>query len=129
MKKQIMTRAWQIAREGAAKFGGNAREYMAAALRMAWEEIKMAQTQTQQFDKTAKMVVLGREHYEDASKYLTFNAWEKYGKRRIYINDYKRRTIGYIDRETGEYTQHGNNGLTAEQISSAINAFRTAYAF
>lgn len=40
MKKEIMKRAWEIARQGAEKFGGKAIEYIAEALRMAWKEAK-----------------------------------------------------------------------------------------
>lgn len=38
--KKVMVRAWEIAREAAAKFGGRAIEYIAGALKMAWAEIK-----------------------------------------------------------------------------------------
>lgn len=38
--RNVMIRAWEIAREGAEKFGGKAVEYIAAALKMAWAEIK-----------------------------------------------------------------------------------------
>ncbi|KYG88971.1 hypothetical protein A0U40_14845 [[Bacillus] sp. KCTC 13219] len=38
--KNVMTRAWEIAKEGAAKFGGKAKEYFAVALKMAWAETK-----------------------------------------------------------------------------------------
>lgn len=40
MKKEIMKRAWEIARQGAEKFGGKAIEYIAESLRMAWKEAK-----------------------------------------------------------------------------------------
>lgn len=40
MKKEIMKRAWEIAKQGAEKFGGKAIEYIAEALRMAWKEAK-----------------------------------------------------------------------------------------
>ena len=38
--KNVMTRAWEIAKEGVAKFGGKVKEYFAQALVMAWAEIK-----------------------------------------------------------------------------------------
>lgn len=38
--KNVMTRAWEIAREGAAKFGGKVKEYFQQALVIAWSEIK-----------------------------------------------------------------------------------------
>jgi len=39
----VMRRAWEIAREGQARFGGSAKEYIAAALQMAWVEVKTPQ--------------------------------------------------------------------------------------
>ena len=40
--KVVMKRAWEIAREGVAKFGGKVKEYFAEALKMAWAEFKNA---------------------------------------------------------------------------------------
>lgn len=39
-KSQIMSRAWEIAREAAAQFGGKAKEFFAESLRQAWAETK-----------------------------------------------------------------------------------------
>ena len=39
-KSAILKRAWQIAREGQAKFGGKVREYLSKSMRMAWSEVK-----------------------------------------------------------------------------------------
>lgn len=38
--KQIMSIAWKIAKRGAKKFGGNASEYIAEAMKMAWAMYK-----------------------------------------------------------------------------------------
>ena len=38
--RNVMVRAWEIAKEASAKFGGSAKEYIAEALRMAWKEAK-----------------------------------------------------------------------------------------
>ena len=38
--KNIMIRAWAIARAAAVEFGGKSREFFAAALKMAWQESK-----------------------------------------------------------------------------------------
>jgi len=38
--KKIMVRAWEIARQGQAKFGGKVKEYLAQALKMAWAETR-----------------------------------------------------------------------------------------
>ncbi len=39
-KKEIMNKAWEIAREGQKAFGGKVREYFAQALKMAWAQAK-----------------------------------------------------------------------------------------
>lgn len=39
-RHNIMTRAWQIASEAAARFGGSSRAFFAEALRMAWAEAR-----------------------------------------------------------------------------------------
>jgi len=38
--KNVMTRAWEIAKQGQKKFGGKVKEFFAIALKMAWKEIK-----------------------------------------------------------------------------------------
>ncbi|WPK12218.1 hypothetical protein R6U77_00595 [Lysinibacillus louembei] len=38
--KNVMIRAWEIAKEGAAKFGGKVREYFSESLKQAWSEFK-----------------------------------------------------------------------------------------
>lgn len=38
--KEIMTRAWEIAKKGQVKFGGKVSEYLSEALKMAWAESK-----------------------------------------------------------------------------------------
>lgn len=38
--RNVMKKAWEIAREGVRKFGGNVKEYFAEALRMAWALVK-----------------------------------------------------------------------------------------
>lgn len=40
MKAAVMVNAWQIAKEGAVKFGGKAVQYIAGALRQAWATAK-----------------------------------------------------------------------------------------
>lgn len=38
----VMTKAWEIAKQGQAKFGGKVKEYFATALKMAWALVKKA---------------------------------------------------------------------------------------
>lgn len=39
-KKEIMSKAWEIAREGQKEFGGKVTEYFAEALKIVWAEAK-----------------------------------------------------------------------------------------
>lgn len=39
-KKEIMSKAWEIAREGQKVFGGKVSEYFAESLKMAWAQVK-----------------------------------------------------------------------------------------
>lgn len=65
-KKQIMTNAWKIARNGAAKFGGSAKEYFAESLKIAWTIAKKG------------YVFALKEHHK--------KEWKNYGKHRLYIS-------------------------------------------
>ena len=38
--KNVMVRAWEIAKAAVVKFGGKVKEYFAQALAMAWKEVK-----------------------------------------------------------------------------------------
>lgn len=40
MKKEVMTRAWEIARKAASPFGGKPSEYIRGTVKMAWNAIK-----------------------------------------------------------------------------------------
>ena len=44
--KNIMKRAWEIARQGQEKFGGKVSEYIAEALKMAWAESRQPKNVT-----------------------------------------------------------------------------------
>lgn len=44
--KKVMMRAWEIAREAVANYGGSAVEYMSEALRQAWAEGRKAVVET-----------------------------------------------------------------------------------
>lgn len=42
--RNIMKRAWEIAREGQKNFGGKVKEYFAESLKIAWAEVKAPKT-------------------------------------------------------------------------------------
>ena len=64
--KQIMKRAWEIAREAVAQFGGKIREYFGESLRIAWAEFKMPAKKTV-FDLVPELEKMG------------FKRWQKVG--------------------------------------------------
>lgn len=76
------------------------------------------------FEGSAKFA---KNDKESICSYLTFNSWKKNGKERIYINDYKRRTIGYIDVITGSVIINDNQGNYDSEIEAAIEGFIAEY--
>jgi len=118
-KAQIMKRAHEIART----LEGDYRAKMSIALCQAWTEAKITTKTT--FNGFAKMVQPSREHYEDDCKYLFFKLWEKKGYRRVYINDYKRRTLGYI--ENGAFNLSSKQGLDIADINACVDTFLAQY--
>lgn len=44
--KQVMVKAWEIAKAAVNKFGGKAKEYIAEAMKIAWAQVKTASTIT-----------------------------------------------------------------------------------
>lgn len=118
--KNIMKRAWEIYRT----LAGKHLEKLSEALKRAWAEVKAVANKVD-FGGYAK--VARTENPSCDCHYLTFKAWENYGKKRIYINDYKRRTLGYI--ENGNVIIKDNQGLWQSEIDMAIANFKSAYNF
>jgi len=79
--KNVMKKAWEIAKRGQEKFGGNVKEYFAEALKMAWAIVKGKVELT--IKKTMYEIA---EELQNKLNGLKVNVWENYGKRRIYIN-------------------------------------------
>ena len=76
------------------------------------------------FEGSATFTKNGRT---DECDMLTFKYWAKNGKERIYINDYKCRTIGYIDVTTGEVVINDKQGNYESEIEMAIEGFMGKY--
>ena len=113
---KIMKRAWELVKKA-----GN---IMSVALKSAWAEAKNAieKVAFKGYAKVAKM----ENPYDDECCFLYFKKWEKHGKIRIYINDYKRRTLGYL--ENGVVTINNRQGNDAEQVEYALDKFFSTYA-
>lgn len=120
-KAQIMKRAHDIAKT----LEGAYMARMSIALRQAWAEAKAPAKQ--QFTGYAKMVQPSRANNNDECCYLYFKGWQRYGKSRVYINDYKCRTLGYI--ENGEAIINNKQGLDIADINACINTFMSSYNF
>ena len=113
----IMKRAWELVKKAGMT--------ISSALKDAWKEAKEMK---KKFENYAKLVVVGRENYgdDDNAKYVSAKRWEKNGCRRIYFNDYKRRTVGYIDCDTKEIV---NNGGFAKDFIPTMEKFASEYEF
>lgn len=62
------------------------------------------------------------------SHFLTFTAWSKGDKNRVYINDYKRRTLGFIDLDNNHNVViNDRQGNMQSEIDFAIAAFVAEY--
>lgn len=101
--KKIMKRAWELVK----KLGRT----MSEGLKAAWAEAK----------KEVEKPVFSGEEIIDGFKFVL---WEKYGKRRIYVNNYsgrnRRNANGYINLETGEIVATGC-------VEGAAKAFMQKY--
>lgn len=119
--KTIMKRAWEIYKT----LVGDHIAKLSLALKMAWAEVKTPTAKKITFTGKAKTLKTVTEN--DESSYLYFNKWEKYGKVRIYINDYKNRTLGYI--ENGEVLIKDRQGNYQHEIETAIANFDATYTY
>ena len=112
---KIMKRAWELVRN----FGATISE----GLKRAWKEAKnMAEKIKFYGTAVVGKVRKGENNPEEVetsgSNFYKFNLWEKGNKRRIYINDYQRRSIGYIDLN--------NNNEIEVNYSQDSDQYRTA---
>lgn len=122
---KIMKRAWKLVK--------SAGMTISSGLKKAWEEAKRIMKKIK-FEGTAKVakIVNGKQsmyvgtEYDSDSNYFTFNLWERGNMRRIYINDYRRRSVGYID-------INNNNALVTEyskgEVIETANWFISNYEF
>ncbi len=97
---KIMKRAWELVKKAGMT--------ISSGLKKAWEEAKAAM-QKIKFNSVAKVAIVEKgevnpycgTEYDSESNYYDFKLWQKGNYHRIYINDYKRRTVGYIDLDNG----------------------------
>ena len=121
--KELMKKAWTIYRTLTT---GTRLEKLSIALKRAWKEVKIMVKKT--FEKIAVVARCENPDPESRCEYVTFKAWEKGGKKRVYISDYKNSTLGFIDRVTGETIINDNQGMHQHEVDFALNAFFETYA-
>ncbi|MEE3805477.1 hypothetical protein V2H29_00775 [Lysinibacillus fusiformis] len=82
----VMKNAWEIAKEGAVKFGGSAKEYFSEALRLAWAMIKQSKVTVQTLKAEIQAVYGAGYAHRDVS--INFKEWKKGTDElhRLYIN-------------------------------------------
>ena len=119
--KKIMKRAWEIYRT----LTGDHVAKLSMALKMAWAETKTIVKKV--FNGFAKVAKVDNADETVNSDFLTFKGWEKYGRKRVYINDYKKRTLGYI--EDGEVVINDRQGNYQSEIDTSIANFKASYVF
>jgi len=107
MKTQVMKTAWAIAREGAAKFGGRAVDYIGEALRLAWAALV---NEVQSF--LEKLQALGC---------ISVRVWEKAGHSRVYVDGFHASKSFYVNQITGEVVPN-RPGAQADAVEILENA-------
>lgn len=90
--KNVMKRAWEIYRT----LTGDRLAKLSMALKMAWAEVK--KVVKEKFNRYATIAKSAHgTNYDDGSTVTNFKLWENYGKKRVYVTNYKGRTLAYID--------------------------------
>ena len=123
MRKQVMVRAWSLAKEAVKKFGGRAVDFFRSALTIAWSEIKNGVFVEVRTDRAAQLakslnvtlkiaerlveVEKAFQEYWAEEEELEFKIWNNYGKSRAYIScpwysKYQNSKQMFVDLQTGE---------------------------
>lgn len=79
----VMKKAWEIAKDGAAKFGGKVKEYFAQSLKMAWA---IAKTQTGKIE--IELSGGSRKYKSWVAQIVGIDA--KFGLKREFLNGYNK---------------------------------------
>ena len=110
-----MTRAWEIAKQGKKKFGGNVKEFFAAALKMAWAEVKGVKFVE---EKTSERIILTANH--DTFEYTVEG--ERKGKifwKREGIKEDDKKNEAYAYLKSGK----GINTVSFYKIKDGVKTF------
>src|SRR5690625_932583 len=88
--KQVMVRAWALAKRGQKQFGGKVSEYLSEDMKIAWAIVKNMKEDTQEKVEATlnKFKQVFFEMYNQNGLNPNINVWCKYGKKNSYIKDY-----------------------------------------
>ncbi|EIT85926.1 hypothetical protein A374_08824 [Fictibacillus macauensis ZFHKF-1] len=116
--KNVMVRAWAIAKEAVNKFGGKVKEYFAQALAMAWAESKKVSrkvsieiTGDSRKCRTWVAQIVGKHpKFVLDRKFLTPDEFDQYDDKVFWVNDgayelYDGKRRYFLIIENGEYTR------------------------
>ncbi|USG65143.1 hypothetical protein NDK47_23970 [Brevibacillus ruminantium] len=87
--KNVMTRAWEIAKLAANKFGGKVKEFFAQSLRLAWYEVKSMTAATE------KVIVEANHDTKLINVYGERNGKVFFKRENLNVSDY-REAYGYL---------------------------------
>ena len=119
---EIMKNAWILVK----KIGYT----MSEALKSAWKDAKR-KAEEKEFKESLKAIKkvqftgYAEVQCKEAWATYTFKRWTKYGKDRIYINYRNKRSVGYIDLETGNLCDFCDTANSCE----ALEIFKASYIF
>ena len=116
---KIMKRAWEIKKR-------DSRNVFSLCLKMAWGEAKKIK-----FNRVAKVAIVNKGETnpyigtskDSESNYFVFREWKKGNFHRIYINDYKGRSRGYIDYTTKALESEYSKGEVVETYNFFIENY------
>ncbi|QGG51623.1 hypothetical protein [Lysinibacillus pakistanensis] len=123
----VMKRAWEIAKEGAAKFGGSVKSYFSTSLKMAWAEMKeVTKTYVEQMKD---VYAFG---YEEDRLQITFKEWKRNTDlHRLYINieTNKGRSLNtiFISLKDGKVGSQGRNATfqgLGDKVAKIVEAHK-----
>ena|SRR5690625_2551056 len=133
----VMTKAWEIARNGQIKFGGKVKEYFSIALKMAWAIFKKEENQvkvsewttangakvymeTKHVTETTRTTDWGHDIKKDANM-IMINEFTVNGKRLQQPNYVKRNTVnGMTVMDMGEITVNGKRTRGIVELPETI---------
>lgn len=119
MKKKVMQRAWELARQGVKQFGGKAREYLAVSLRMAWAEIKEESTMEEkikEFIELYRIIIIKSGIHKGKIQILNSTQIGKHPEDKEFIKENKQAFIKAIEAKEEEKRR------AFEEYKAKINA-------